>query len=37
MVGLSDGDITQVISGELRAGDAVITSALVQARGNGQP
>jgi HlyD family secretion protein len=34
MVGLSDGNITQVISGELRAGDAVITSAIVQARGS---
>jgi HlyD family secretion protein len=35
MVGLSDGNVTQVISGELRAGDAIITSAIVQARGNG--
>ena len=34
-VGLSDGQITQVVSGELRAGDTVITSAIVQARGNG--
>jgi HlyD family secretion protein len=34
MVGMSDGNITQVISGELRAGDAVITNAIVQARGN---
>jgi HlyD family secretion protein len=30
MVALSDGNITQVVSGELRAGDAVITSAVVQ-------
>jgi HlyD family secretion protein len=34
MVGLSDGKTTQVVSGELRAGDAVITSAIVQARSN---
>ena len=34
MVGLSDGNATQVISGELRAGDSVITSAQVQVRSN---
>jgi len=34
MVGLSDGNITQVISGDLQAGDAVITGAIVQARSN---
>lgn len=34
MVGLSDGNITQVISGDLRAGDAVVTGAIVQAGGN---
>jgi HlyD family secretion protein len=32
MVGMSDGNITQVVSGELRPGDSVITSAIVQAR-----
>jgi len=31
MVGLSDGNVTQVVSGELRAGDSVITNAIVQA------
>ncbi len=31
MVGLSDGKITQVVSGALRPGDAVITTALMQA------
>lgn len=34
VVGMSDGKITQVISGELRAGDSVITSAIVQAHGS---
>jgi hypothetical protein len=32
MAGLSDGNFTQVVSGELRTGESVITSAIVQIR-----
>ena len=33
-VGLSDGRIAQVVSGPLRAGDAVIVNSFVEARGS---
>ena len=34
MLGLSDGRITEVVSGPLRAGDNVIVHGNIQARGS---